>query len=242
MKFPFKGIGFDWAYTLIDLGKEDDVKPMQKVHEFLKNQNLSLPGLDELLTQSRKIFRPMIEDSRKTNQEARFEIVLEKLMRHFDIPLNGDVSLNKLLEIYYLEVYSERQVYPEVISVLESLKNMGVRMGVVSNTTNPGFMKRNEMQAVGLNPFFEFAIYSSETSYRKPHPSIFNLAIENLELNPEEILFVGDNPQLDIIGAQNSGMKSAWINRKKNPNPIKEGPDYELHSLEDLLQIGSSNQ
>ncbi len=239
MNFPFKGIGFDWAYTLVDLGKEDDRKPLQNVFAYLGSQNFSLPDFDEFLSSSRKIFHPMIENSRITNREARFEIVLQKLMDKYDIPLNGEVTLKKLLELYYQEVYSERKLYPEVLSVLRYLQNLGVQMGVVSNTTNPGFMKENEMQAVGLKPFFNFAIYSSETAYRKPHPSIFKLAIKNLNMNPEEILFVGDNISLDVMGAKNVGMKSAWINRERKNNAIDGEPDYELHSLEDLLLIGS---
>ena len=239
MNFPFKGICFDWAYTLVDLGKEDDRSPLNKVFGYLSSKNLFLPDFEEFLDQSRKIFHPMIENSRITNQEAHFEIALKKLISHFNIPLNEDLNLKKLLEIYYLEVYSERKLYPEVISVLNSLKNIGVRMGVVSNTTNPKFMKDNEMQAAGLAPFFDFAIYSTNTPYRKPHPSIFQLAIESLKMKPEEILFVGDNISLDIIGANNVGMKSAWINRERK-NKSKDGePDYELHSLIDLLRIAS---
>ena len=239
MNFPFKGIGFDWAYTLVDLGKEDDRAPLNKVFEYLSSKNLFLPDFEEFLDQSRKIFHPMIENSRITNQEAHFEIALKKLISHFNIPLNEDLNLKKLLEIYYLEVYSERKLYPEVLSVLNSLKNIGVRMGVVSNTTNPKFMKENEMRAAGLAPFFDFAIYSTDTPYRKPHPSIFQLAIESLKMKPEEILFVGDNISLDIVGANNVGMKSAWINRERK-NKSKDGePDYELHSLIDLLRIAS---
>ena len=239
MSFPFKGIGFDWAYTLVDLGKEDDRSPLQKVFRYLSSKNLSLPDFEEFLDQSRKIFHPMIENSRITNQEAHFEIALKKLISQFDISLNEDFSLKKLLEIYYMEVYSERKLYPEVLSVLNSLKSIGVRMGVVSNTTNPRFMKENEMKAAGLEPFFDFAIYSSDTPYRKPHPSIFQLAIESLKLKPEEILFVGDNIRLDLVGAQNVGMKSARINRERKTNSVDGEPDYELHSLIDLLRIDS---
>ena len=86
--------------------------------------------------------------------------------------------------------------------------------------------------------YFEFAKYSSDTPYRKPHPSIFELAIENLNMKPEEILFVGDNISMDVIGAKNVGMKSAWINRELKNMPAVGEPDYELHSLEDLLEIG----
>ena len=239
MSFPFKGIGFDWAYTLVDLGKEDDRLPLRKVFRYLSSKNLPLPDFEDFLEQLRKIFHPMIENSRITNQEAHFEIALKKLISQFNISLNEDCSLKKLLEIYYMEVYSERKLYPEVISVLNSLKSIGVRMGIVSNTTNPRFMKESEMKAAGLEPFFDFAIYSSDTPYRKPHPSIFQLAIESLKLKPEEILFVGDYMRLEVVGAQNVGMKSAWINRERKTNSMEGEPDYELHSLMDLLRIDS---
>ena len=242
MSFPFKGIGFDWAYTLMDLGNEDDDVPLKKVFNYLSSKNLSLPDFEEFLYETRKIFFPMIEESRLTNKEARFEVVLQKIIHQFEIPLNGGITLENLLEIYYLEVYSKRKLYPEVMSVLNSLKSMGVRMGVVSNTTNPRFMKENEMQAAGLKPYFEFAIYSSETPYRKPHPSIFELAIESLDMKPEEILFVGDNISMDVIGAKNVGMKSAWINRERKKMLAGGEADYELHSLEDLLQIVAPNR
>ncbi|MBC8282807.1 MAG: HAD family hydrolase, partial [Nitrospinae bacterium] len=165
MNFPFRAIGFDWAYTLVDLGKEDDRLPLQKVFTFLSGKRISLPGFEEFLDRSRKIFRPMIEKSKSTNQEARFEIVLQKLINDFGISLNGVITLEKLLEVYYLEVYSERKVYPEVVSVLNHFKEMGVPMGIVSNTTNPEFMKKSEMHILGLKPYFDFAIYSSVTPF-----------------------------------------------------------------------------
>ena len=85
MNLPFKAIGFDWAYTLVDLGEEDDRKPLQKVFSFLDDNNISLPDFEVLLDKLRKIFRPMIENSRTTNQEARFEVALGKLIDHFEI-------------------------------------------------------------------------------------------------------------------------------------------------------------
>ena len=237
MNLPFKAIGFDWAYTLVDLGREDDRKPLKKVFSFLDQKNISLPNFEEFLDMNRKIFRPMIEKSNVTHQEARFEVALQKLMSHFKIQLSDEITLNKLLEVYYLEVYLERKVYPDVVSVLSSLKKMGVRMGIISNTTNPIFMKEREREVTGLKPFFEFAIYSSDTPYRKPHPSIFESAVTYLGMNSKEILFVGDSIFMDVVGAQGIGMKSAWLNRDGKNLPTDINPDYELHSLEDLLRI-----
>jgi len=239
MNFPFRAIGFDWAYTLVDLGREDDRKPLQKVFSFLNSKRIPLPDFEDCLNRSRQIFHPMIEDARVTHQEAHFEIVLQKLINDFRIPLNGEITLKKLLEVYYLEVYSERKVYPEVKRVLNHFKEMGVRMAIVSNTTNPGFMKEREIKIFGLHPYFDFAIYSSVTTFRKPHPSIFELAIDNFKIDPQKILFVGDNFSLDIVGAKKVGMKSAWLNREGKFISKDIESDYELYSLDDLLRIGA---
>ena len=96
-------------------------------------------------------------------------------------------------------------------------------------------MKELELEDSGLKKYFDFTLYSSGIPYRKPHPSIFQLAINHFQLAPYEILFVGDSLSLDILGAHQVGMKTAWINRKNEQTDIV--PDYELSSLENLLQI-----
>ena len=167
--------------------------------------------------------------------EARYEEVLQYLLFYFKIPWKGKVSLQELLQVYYREVYWEREVFPEVKNVLQQLSEWNISMGIISNTTNPVFMKELELEDSGLKNYFDFTLYSSGVPYRKPHPSIFQLAINHFQLEPCEILFVGDSLSADILGAQKVGMKTAWINRKQDQTDIV--PDYELISLEDLLRI-----
>jgi putative hydrolase of the HAD superfamily len=187
------------------------------------------------LKKSRELFRSMIELSRTTHMEARYEEVLQYLLFYFKISWNGKVSLQELLQVYYREVYREREVFPEVKNVLQQLSEWDISMGIISNTTNPVFMKELELEDSGLKKYFDFTLYSSGVPYRKPHPSIFQLAINHFQLVPCEILFVGDSLSADILGAQKVGMKTAWINRKQDQTDIV--PDYELISLEDLLRI-----
>ena len=235
MDFPFKAIGFDWAHTLVDLGEENDRKPLEKVFDFLQTKQILLPDFEECLAKSRELFKSMIELSRTTHREARYEEVLQYLLFYFKVPWEGQVTLEEILEVYYREVFQERQTFPEVVPVLNQLDQWGVSMGIVSNTTNPVAIKEMELANSGLKKYFDFAIYSSGLPFRKPHPSIFQLAIKHFQLRPGEILFVGDSPSADILGAQGVGMKTAWINRKKAQADIC--PDYELESLEDLLRI-----
>ena len=110
-------------------------------------------------------------------------------------------------------------------------------MGIVSNTTNPEFIKNEELRRTELGQYFEFALYSSSTPYRKPHPSIFRAAISRLQVNAENILFVGDNLCMDVEGPQAVGMSAAWLNR--NGSSLTNGivPDYQITNLTELLQI-----
>ena len=235
MDFPFKAIGFDWANTLVNLGEEGDRSPLEKVFTHLEEKQITLPDFEVCLKKSRELFRSMIELSRTTHMEARYEEVLQYLLFYFKISWNGKVSLQELLQVYYREVYREREVFPEVKNVLQQLSEWDISMGIISNTTNPVFMKELELEDSGLKKYFDFTLYSSGVPYRKPHPSIFQLAINHFQLMPCEILFVGDSLSADILGAQKVGMKTAWINRKQDQTDIV--PDYELISLEDLLRI-----
>jgi putative hydrolase of the HAD superfamily len=235
MGFPFKAIGFDWAHTLVDLGEEGDRLPLEKVFTHLEEKQIALPDFEVCLKKSRELFRSMIELSRTTHMEARYEEVLQYLLFYFKISWKGNVSLQELLQVYYREVYREREIFPEVKNVLQQLSEWNICMGIISNTTNPVFMKELELEDSGLKKYFDFTIYSSGVPYRKPHPSIFQLAISHFQLEPCEIIFVGDSLSADILGAQKVGMKTAWINRKKEQTDIV--PDYELTSLEDLLRV-----
>ena len=91
------------------------------------------------------------------------------LLLRYSINLDGHTTRRDLLTRYYRELYTCRQTYPDALSTLKSLKDLGVTIGIVSNTTNPGFMKDYERVQSGLDPYVDFSIYSSEMPYRKPH-------------------------------------------------------------------------
>lgn len=239
MNFPFKAVLFDWAYTLVDLVEEDDAAAFRKLIGFLSGKGFRLNDFETIFSTYQELFYSMIRVSRKTHREACFEHVLKFLLFQNQIDLAGKTTLRELLTVYFKEIYRPRKVYPDTLPVLQTLQAAAVRMGIVSNTTNPGFMKDFERVSLGLDPFFEFSIYSSEVPYRKPHPSIFNLAMQRLALKPDEILFVGDSPETDVVGAQGVGMRTVWLNRDKLARDNGVQPDYEINSLADLLKIAA---
>ena len=125
------------------------------------------------------------------------------------------------------------------MNTLKLLRDARVRMGIISNTTNPKFIKDEELHQTELGQYFEFALYSSCQPYRKPHPSIFRAAISRLQVNAEDILFVGDNLNMDVEGPQAVGMSAAWLNRNGSSLTSGIAPDYQITNLSELLQVAS---
>ncbi len=238
MKYPYKGVVFDWAWTLLDLGAEDDKTAFLSMMEFLSNEGFHEPDVENTYRNSKKLFREQIQVSRESYLEAHYECILNYVAMERGWELSSELK-QKALKVYYRDIYSQRRVYPDAVATLNALKAAGVRLGLVSNTTNPGFMKDLEREQFGLAPYFDFAIYSSEVPFRKPHPSIFKLAIKRVGTLPEKILFVGDNYEADIVGAHNVGMATAWINRDGTDQPEGPTPDYRLTGLEELLTINA---
>ena len=239
MNFPYKSILFDWAYTLVDLVQEDDRAAFLKMKEFLCEKEVRLPDFELLFSSYQDLFYGLINESRQTHREACFETVIRHLFFIYRIDIENKTTWNEILTVYYKVIYSPRRIYPDVVNSLKLLRDARVRMGIISNTTNPKFVKDRELHRTGLGQYFEFALFSSSTPYRKPHPSIYRAAISRLQMNAEDILFVGDSLEMDVRGPQGVGISAAWLNR--NDSPLISGitPDYQITSLSELFLLTS---
>jgi putative hydrolase of the HAD superfamily len=96
------------------------------------------------------------------------------------------------------------------------------RLGLVSNFTHPPAVEQI-LARVGLQGCFDQIIISGRLGVRKPHPAIFSELSRCLELAPNEIVFVGDELQADIMGAQKAGMQTVWMTYRQHlarPSPL----------------------
>ena len=94
------------------------------------------------------------------------------------------------------------------------------------------------LERAGVANLFETVVVSDEVGWRKPHPQIFAHALERLQVSPSEALFVGDRADIDVVGAQRSGMHAAWVNRGAHPLPVGIAPpDFEVRDLAELDAI-----
>ena len=82
-------------------------------------------------------------------------------------------------------------------------------MGIITNGTVA--MQQGKFQACNLESRVDFALISEREGNKKPDPRIFNTALERLGLDASQVLFVGDHPINDIVGAAKVGMQTAWL-------------------------------
>ena len=130
-----------------------------------------------------------------------------------------------------------RQVEPdeEVNALLAGLNERCVPWGIVTNGSPNQHAKCRE---AGLDTLAPFIIVSEEAGYRKPDPRIFRDALEATGLTaPEEIMFVGDNPEADIDGAKRFGMKAAWLRRGRQYPADLHPPDYTIDHVTEIEEV-----
>ncbi len=144
----------------------------------------------------------------------------------------------ELTDAFYQPIGAATRRYPETLAVLEALSEHGVRMAIISNAPwdVPGRLLRADMRRWEIEHLFDAFVISGDVPWRKPNPEFMWAAAQELRVEAEECLVVGDSLKADIAGAKAAGMRSAWVNREQEEPPAgSPTPDYTLSSLHEIL-------
>lgn len=117
-------------------------------------------------------------------------------------------------------------VYDDVVPALDSLRNRGVRLLVVSNWD---CSLGRVLERCGLAEHLDGAVSSAETGSRKPDPAIFAAALELAGCEPAEALHVGDTSEEDVAGATAAGIRALLIDRDDGNGDISSLAEIEEH-------------
>ena len=104
--------------------------------------------------------------------------------------------------------FDERQnvsLFPDSLSALAALAARYPIVAVSNGNAN--------VHRVGLGAYFVGSVSAQSCGVAKPHIDIFHAAASSVQCDPDEVLHVGDDAHLDVLGALNAGMQTAWINR-----------------------------
>lgn len=141
---------------------------------------------------------------------------------------------------YLMERWECRPLYPFVRPTLERLRDMGLRLGLVSNTLNGADYIRTQFAAAGILNLFECTVFSSQHGINKPDPRLFQHVLDTMGVDAADAWYVGDKPQRDVCGAHAAGMTAVLVESRhwKHMDDAPENvPELKIRDLSDLPDI-----
>jgi putative hydrolase of the HAD superfamily len=209
-----EAIGFDLFNTLIVADSQTLPEAMSRLIESLRKSGFFLDqeAFKEGYGESAQRF---IEAARQDGREThnRFWICAALETQGYSLQ-PGDLRINKAVEAYFSAFPEHCHLIPGTKEMLQTLRET-YRLGLLSNFTH-GPAAREIIEHVGLNPFFDVTIISGEEGFRKPHLLVFHRLVEGLGVEPDQMIYVGDDPEPDIIGAQRAGLRPVWTTYVEN--------------------------
>lgn len=221
-------IAFDGYGTIFNFTEPDFIVTMAEVCD---RQGLDADAADLW----RRFLRAALHFRSENHHEPTYRrydeawaIQFERVFKRLRLPGDAWAAANHLKRRL-----ADAPAFDEVHAVMEALRPH-YRLALLSNADDDfltACLARNHLE-------FETVLTSEQAGAIKPDPAIFLHLSRLLELPPEQILYVGDNPVPDVLGPSRAGMKSAWVNRfglrksRKAPHP-----DIRVRSLSELVPL-----
>ncbi|MGB7603239.1 MAG: haloacid dehalogenase type II [Candidatus Sulfotelmatobacter sp.] len=142
---------------------------------------------------------------------------------------------DKVLRSRLMNLYLVLDTYTEVPDTLKRLKAAGMKLAILSNGT-PAMLEAAAATG-GIAEFFDAILSVEEVKVYKPHPSVYQLACDRLNVAADQICFLSSNGW-DAYSGKAFGFRVLWCNRfRQEPERIPETPDAQITSLAELPEI-----
>jgi putative hydrolase of the HAD superfamily len=231
-----RAVLFDWGDTLMQFAYDPELVAAGQRAGLEAIGRDGLPEADAISAHFREHYEPLLWVP-GTLEEIEYPGLVRELLGRFGVKLS-DEELDRFLEAEHEAWNPARIMAATTHALLESLRARGLKLGVVSNAFDPGWLLHRDLERMGIAERIDHAVFSSEVGKRKPHPEIFERALEALDVAPNQAMFVGDRLYEDVRGANEIGMTSVqaiWFRADENPEGGE--PDHEAFTQMDVLNI-----
>ncbi|HXY86449.1 MAG TPA: HAD family hydrolase [Gaiellaceae bacterium] len=224
---------FDWGHTLMDWVWDE------RLLEAGIRTGLEAAGAPAV--KAHEVTHRYRNEVRLTDWEVPEEVEYEGLVREMlaDVGVSvDDAQLERYLVAEHAVWAPARRLAPMSHALLDSLRDHGLKTGLVSNAMDPGWLLRRDLDEQGLAGRLDSIVFSSEVGVRKPHPRIFQRALDELEVEPARALFVGDRLKQDVRGARDMGMRTVLALWFRVEDDVDEAePDFRAFTHMDVLNV-----
>ena len=234
---------FDLDDTLIDWADatmtwQEFARPRtDKVHSYLTGRGHDLPQPDDFYEITDRALFEIWEEAKKTYQIQSISQMFQGVFEGLDLNVS-QIDMDEVLRVYNWGPLPGVEPFPDTRPVLVELRRRGYKLGLLTNSFLPMWMRDVELDAYELMEVLDARGTAAEVGYVKPHPDIYHRMMDMLQTEPDRAVFVGDRPKNDIAGANGVGLISVLMDPPHLDRDL-EGvqPDFTISCLTELLPI-----
>lgn len=189
-------------------------------------QNLSTQfGLD-----STTVYHEMLDHLKNDGRGKIFNVVLENHGLH-------DPHLIEEMINTYRTHTPEISLFPDSVDALQNLRTKKLKIGIITDGLHT--VQKKKVKALRLQDFVDFIIYTDELgdNCEKPHPTAFLQAIKMLQIEPNQILYIGNDPDKDISGGNSVGMMTVHLCRENHTCNRSCNATFHVKSLKNIFDL-----
>jgi putative hydrolase of the HAD superfamily len=170
-------------------------------------------------------------------EEIEYPPLVRRMLADLGVDVD-DAQLEQFLLAEHAAWAPARRLAGTTHALLDSIRERGLKTGIVSNSFDPGWILTRDLEEMGLAQRVDVAVFSSDVGIRKPSPEIFLRALDALAVEPARALFVGDRPRQDVGGAHGVGMhtvQAMWYRAEESDDEVE--PDFRAFTQFDVLNV-----
>lgn len=223
----------DFDGTLVDY-KANESNALERLFEKLSIPNELHKKAKEVYSEINSFYWTQFEQKKLSIEEVQLKR-FDDLCKKFNI-LADTKEINK----YYLEsLVLTTKVEPEIINALKSLKELGLKLIIITNGVH--WTQTERLKNSGIMNIVDNYFTSESVGHAKPHPKMFEDSkkfLESINCSTENLWVIGDNLDADIRGAYEVGLQTCWISNNNVPNEEHNPfPTLTAHSFLEFVQL-----
>ncbi len=215
-----KGIVFDLDETLVDRRGSLDVYALRLNEAFAES---AAEHGDAFVAEFHRL-----DGNGRVPRDEFFERLSSVLFRH--------VTAAQIKAHFEATAWTKPILFDGVRELLRSIRARDWRIGIVTNGGVPA--QSAKIANSGLSDLIDAAVISAAFGMKKPAPEIFHHIAGQLQIDPAQSWFVGDDPRADIWGAGQVGFKTCWIERHSAwPDDLERRYDARIAATSDCWEV-----
>lgn len=235
-----KAVLFDLGDTILNFGKvrttQAFLEGARQSHAFLREQGQPIGAFWWYFARNLVRLRAKYLLSDLLRRDFDSLEVLQTVGAKQGVELSTELW-EQFAWLWYEPLARRAEVEPDLPQTLGMLRQMGCRLGIVSNTfVNRASLER-QLEELGLLDLFATQLYSYEFSVRKPNQELFRIAADRIGEPFEAILFVGDRIDNDILPALECGMKAVLKDAYTNAGKPTPSNAWRIERLAELPAV-----